>query len=549
MTSAVSDVRALPAGSVVPRIFTPPLPHENPGPCNCGAEGDFEECLCRCICDCNLSPETSLGFSVVRFALRTVCIPLDPWQRWLVIHGIELGPDGAPRFRELLILVARQNGKSFLCVILALWWMFVECVALVLGTSSKLEYAKVAWRKAVEIAEQNEKLWQYLNPRAYKREGNNAIEFYTRQKNYYTIAAANDDAGRSLTVDRLIMDEFRRQFDWNCYNAAIPTQNAVWDAQAWIITNQGDYRSVPLHSLRKSALTGLKTGKGNPMLFIAEWSGHKGSDDALRAIPQGEVTIDTIPQGVLEALAQANPNLGKRLRWDMMVAQVEKIINSGDPEMINGFIIESLCLEVDQVNPAVDKFAWTQCHQGSALDAFRDRIAMVFDVSLDGLHVTLTAAARRDDGVVVVDVVKAWDGPQARAQARKELPGLVRKNKPRALGWFPGGPAAVMAAEMSKRKSRPGEPSWPPKGVEVEEIRDDATAACMGFAELVDARQISHGDDPLQTGHVLSADKLEQGERWRFMRRGAGQCDAAYAAAGAVHVARTVKPRKPLVSA
>lgn len=549
MTSAVRDVNELPLGSVVPRIFTPPLPHESVGDCDCGANGDFSLCICRCVCDCNLSPETSFGFSVIRFALNTVCIPLDPWQRWLVIHGGELAADGAPRFRELLILVARQNGKSFLCVILSLWWMFVECVALVLGTSSKLEYAKVAWRKAVEIVEQNEKLWKYVNPRRYKREGNNAVELYTKQNNFYTIAAANDDAGRSLTVDRLIMDEFRRQFDWSCYNAAIPTQNAVWDAQAWIITNQGDYRSIPLHSLRKSALTGLKTGKGNPMLFLAEWSGAPGADDELRKIPQGEITLNTIPEGVLEALAQANPNLGNRLRWDMMIAQVEKVINSGDPEMINGFIIESLCMEVDQVNPAIDKFGWTECAQGGDLDALRDRIAVVFDVSLDGLHITATAAARRDDGVIVLDVVKAWDGPQARAQFRREFPGLVRKIKPRAIGWFPGGPAAVMAAEMAKRRARPNEPAWPPKGIPVEEIRDDATAACMGLGDLVDARQISHAADPLQDGHVLSADKLMQGEKWRFTRRGVGQCDAAYSAAGAAHVARTVKPRKPLVSA
>jgi hypothetical protein len=256
-----------------------------------------------------------------------------------------------------------------------------------------------------------------------------------------------------------------------------------------------------------------------------------------------------LPQIVLDSLAQANPNLGNRLRWDAMIAQVEKIINSGDPEMINGFIIEGLCMEVDAVNPAIDKFGWGECAQGGSLDALRDRIALVFDVSLDGLHVTLTAAARRDDGVVVIDVVKAWDGPQARAQFRREISGLVRKIKPRAFGWFPGGPAAVMAAEMAKRRARPGELPWPPKSVDVAEIRDDATAACMGLGDLVDARQISHGADPLQDGHVLSADKLMQGEKWRFTRRGVGQCDAAYAAAGAVHVARTVKPRKPLVSA
>ncbi|HSL51979.1 MAG TPA: hypothetical protein VK878_23155 [Candidatus Deferrimicrobiaceae bacterium] len=465
--------------------------------------------------------------------------PLDPWQRWLVIHGGELGADGAPRFRELLILVARQNGKSFLLVILALWWMFVECVPLILGTSSKLEYAKEAWGKAVKIVEKSEDLWKYCDPRRYKREGNNEIVLYTKGEDQrYKIAAATDDAGRSLTVDRLILDEFRRHFDWSCYNAAIPTQQAVWDAQAWLITNQGDYRSEPLHSLRRSALAGLESKKGNPTLFIAEWSGEKGADTDLRS--------RKITDRVVASLAQANPNAGRRLRWDALLAQAQKVIDSGSAEMMNGYIIETLCMEVDQLDPAIDQFAWTECNKGGDLAGLRDRIALVFDISLDGLHVTLTAGARRDDGVTVLDVVKAWDGPNAKAQFRKEFPVLVRKTKPRAIGWFPGGPAAAVAAEMAKRKARPGELAWPPKGISFAELRDDATAACMGFADRVTARQVSHGNDPLQNAHILGADKLEQGERWRFMRRGAGQCDAAYAAAGATHLAQTVTPRRPL---
>lgn len=543
MTSASNDVSELPLGSVVPRIFTPPLEYDDPGPCDCGAEGNFDYCLCRCICGCRLTPENSFGYSVVRFALNTLKTPLFKWQRWLAIHGGELDEDGSPRFRELLILVARQNGKSFLLVVLALWWMFVECVELVLGTSSKLEYAKEAWRKAKRIVENNEKLWKYCNPRRYMREGNNDVVLYTKgENNRYKIAAANDDAGRSMTVDRLILDEFRRHFDWTCYNAAVYTQRMVWDAQCWIITNQGDYRSVPLHSLRRSALTGLKDpSRANPKLFLAEWSGSEGADDEFRA--------KGVTPCVLDAIAAANPTVGREMRWDAMIADAWKTFNSADPEMINGFIIEVLCMEVDQVNPAIDKFAWTECAKGGSLDDLRDRIALVFDVSLDGLHVTLTAAARRDDGVVVIDVVKAWEGPTAKAQFKREVAGLVRKIKPRAFGWFPGGPSAAVAAEMAKRKARPGELPWPPKSVKVEELRDDATAACMGFADLVTDRNISHGDDPLQNGHVLSTDKLEQGERWRFMRRGAGACDAAYAAAGAAHLALTVKPRRPLVSA
>src|SRR5690606_26270390 len=92
-----------------------------------------------------LTPETSYGFQVIEFA-RSLGRPLDPWQEGTVIHACELLADGRPRFRTVLVLVARQNGKTELLVIVSLFWMFVQRVALVLGMSTKVEYAAESWR-------------------------------------------------------------------------------------------------------------------------------------------------------------------------------------------------------------------------------------------------------------------------------------------------------------------------------------------------------------------------------------------------------------------
>src|SRR3546814_18105149 len=73
-----------------------------------------------------LRPATSYGFAVVEFARDILERPLDPWQEWLVIHAGELLPDGRPRFRKVLVLVARQNGKTELLVILSLFWLRSE---------------------------------------------------------------------------------------------------------------------------------------------------------------------------------------------------------------------------------------------------------------------------------------------------------------------------------------------------------------------------------------------------------------------------------------
>src|SRR5690606_16428137 len=100
-----------------------------------------------------LTPETSYGFDVIRFADEVLEEPLDPWQEWAVIHAGELLEDGRPRFRTVLMVVARQNGKTHLLRTLALYWAFVERWPLTLGMSTNLEYAAEAWQAAVDKAQ------------------------------------------------------------------------------------------------------------------------------------------------------------------------------------------------------------------------------------------------------------------------------------------------------------------------------------------------------------------------------------------------------------
>ena len=73
-----------------------------------------------------LTRETSYGYAVIDFARNILKTPLDPWEEWLVIHMGELLEDGTPRFRKVLVIVARQNGKTYLCRVLTLFWMFIS---------------------------------------------------------------------------------------------------------------------------------------------------------------------------------------------------------------------------------------------------------------------------------------------------------------------------------------------------------------------------------------------------------------------------------------
>jgi hypothetical protein len=213
-------------------------------------------------------------------------------------------------------------------------------------------------------------------------------------------------------------------------------------------------------------------------------------------------------------------------------------------QALTAFKTESMCIHVKILDPAIDPGGWLRCCKVGDLSGARSRVALVVDAAPDGLHVTLYAAAVMPDDRVRVDPVAAWGGVGCVDRASRDLPGYLAAVRPQVLGWLPSGPAAAMAAELADRTKQGKQPrrGWPPPGVTVAEIRGEVTAVCMGFAEQVAANRVVHSGDPLLDAQVAGAEKLARGDGWVFSRRGEGHVDAVYAAAGAVHLARTLPP-------
>lgn len=502
----VSSVR----GSTEPRIWTPPLRE--------------------------LTPETSYGFFVIDFARDVLNHPLDPWQEFAVIHAGELLEDGTPRFSVVLIIVARQNGKTEIAVVLSLFWIFLWRCALVLGTSTKLDYARESWRKAVKLARKVPDLAAEIPARGGVRETNGEQELKVLDiegNDYrYKIAASNAEGGRSLSIDRLIMDELRQHKDYTAWDAAEPATSARIGSQIFALSNAGDDTSVVLNDKRAEAIAAIEAGDETD-LCILEWSAPEDADP-----------LD------LQALAQANPNLGYRKDAKRLLSNARRAVRTGG-EALTGFKTESMCIRVKKLNPAIDPGAWSRCLVPGSLDELRPRIAVCLDVAPDSQHVSLVAAAVMPDGRVRVEGIASWEGLGCTDKAARALPALLARVKPKTFGWFPAGPAAAMAATLADRRKQ-GRFGWPPPGVAVAEIRGETSAACMGFADLVTAEQVCHNGEPLLDDHVTGVEKLKRGDAWLFARFGEGHADAAYAAAGATQLARTMpqgdgKPRLSVV--
>lgn len=480
-----------------PRLFTPPL--------------------------VELTPETSYGYDVIAFARDILETPLRDWQQEAVIRAGELLPDGRPRFRTVLILVARQNGKTLLARVLILYWLFHKQKETILGLANTLAYAKRVWYEVVDEAQNNDALAVRLPDKPVRLaigeetlKGPNGCQ--------YRIAAANRNAGRSLTVHRLVVDEIREHRSRDAWSASTNAMNAVSDAQTIAISNQGDDQGVLLDELREAALAYIEFGEGDYRLGLLEWSAPDGCD-----------LTD------LDGLAQANPSLNDGLDLDAVMGAALRAKAAGGKAAAD-FRTEVLCQRVKLIDPAIDPDRWLACRAAQPVDLaeHRGRVCLALDVSMDGSHASLVAAAVID-GMVHVEVVQSWNGYGCSRMVRKELPELVAKIHPKQLGWLPSGPAAALTADLAESRAR----NWPPRSVELVEIVGEIVSVAMGLCDLVRVEGLRHPDDPMLNAHVGSAQKLPRGDAYAFRRIGADAIDGAYALAAATHLARMLPPPRP----
>lgn len=506
-----------PVGFAEPRVFTPPLRE--------------------------LTPETSEGFAVIDFARDVLRLPLLPWQETAVIRGMELLPDGRPRFRILLLLIARQQGKTELLTVLCAFWMFRAKLPVILGTSTKISTAREPWRKMIRLVNKTPELAdQHEEGRRWVRNTNGEQEAWTLgEESRYLISAANEEGGRGLTLDRAVIDELRQHHTRDAWEAAEPAASHP-HSQIWALSNAGSARSVVLNDLRADAVDFIETGIGDERLGILEWSAPEGSD----------------PEDV-QALLQANPRVGHGYSLADLLGKARAAKRRGGKSLA-GFLTEYMCLAVGSMNPAIDYAAWLACAEPGDLSEVRSRVVMVVDVSPDTEHVSAYAAALLDDGRVRVDHVASWSGARAVDEMRHEIRGWVHRVKPATLGWFPSS-GAVLAADLKDRR-KAGRLGWPPPGVTIEEIRAEVTAVCTGFAEQVKSGRIVHnGEDRLLDAQIEVAEKVKKPNGGFVFAppppaEGAAMtihADALYAAAAAAFLARVapakVKRLRPSYSA
>ena len=353
-------------GKTVPRIFTPPLRE--------------------------LAESTSLGFACIEYAETVLKKKLYPWQQWALVHALEIIGDLTLewrfRFRTVLFLISRQNGKTVLSEVIASFFLNVLRVDSVFGTSLSLDKAEEVWEAVVLDQETIPELSADLQ-RVGRTNGSKKLVLTGLRQ--YKVGAPTRRAGRGDSNDLVMLDEVREQRDWETWAAAVASTNAKPNGLVVCFSNAGDPDSVVLRQLREQAIACID-GKdavnyGGDVdastLGIFEWSAEDGAK-----------TDD------MEALAQANPALGYGYLTERALASNRQTF----PEA--KFRSECMCQQVATILPQpFPDGAWDGGTDERSGIAAESELFYGIDLSNDRRWTSIGVCGLRDDGQWHIEVV------------------------------------------------------------------------------------------------------------------------------------------------
>lgn len=353
-------------GSTQPRIFTKPLR--------------------------KLTKHTSLGFAAIEYANKVLGVELYPWQEWALIHALEivgsLSGSWHFRYRTVLFLISRQNGKTVLSKVLASFFLNMLGVESVFGTSLSLDKAEEVWEAVIRDQESIPDLAADIE-RVSRTNGNKRLILTDNRQ--YKVGAPTRRAGRGDSNDLVMLDEIREHRDWETWSAAAASTNAKPNAMTCCFSNAGDPDSIVLRQLRSQAMAVINGTAAQDFggevdtesLGLFEWSA-----------PDGAATNDQ------KALAQANPALG----YGLLTMRALMANRSTFPE--NKFRSECMCQQVETILPApFPDGAWDAGTDTQSSIAPEAVLFYGIDMSADRRWTSIGVCGLREDGNFHIEVI------------------------------------------------------------------------------------------------------------------------------------------------
>lgn len=427
-------------------------------------------------------------------------IELDQWQRWLLNHVLERYPEdhelaGQLRYRQVVISMGRQNGKSLLGGILGVYGLLMhqKSGAQVLSLASSIDQARIIYNRVLFVIQNN----PHLNKRFKKASESRGI-VTADGSGRYDVKPAKEGALQGIPISLCLFDELHlaKQGMWG---AAVLGTAQRRDGMVIGITTAGDQNSETLIELYK---TGTKAVAGDPELerfgfFCWEAPQHAKVDD-------------------VEALKQANPSIAAgRIPISEVLSDMKTLPeHEARRYRLNQFISGTVqsWIPGDVFRKAGEK---SQAPQQGGVFAV--------DITKNWEHATIAYANNLED-VHYSELVQTFVNTNE-VHLFNTLVKLYETYAPRAIALddraLPG---------LGKRLKMAGIPTYQLWTKEI-------SAACSVVFALLSTGKGKHNNDPLLIAQSPNGVAKYSGETWLISRKeSTGEIDALMATVMALYV-------------
>ena len=408
----------------------------------------------------------SYGIDFIEWC-ESIGFNLLPWQMFLAHEICKVTEDDKWYFKEVGVIISRQNGKSTFMQLMILWRMFALGQKLQVHTAHKLTTSSEIFWKIDDTIQSHAKLVDDFGKK-YESKGSQEIKLKSGGR---YLVRANNSASRGIAApDTIYMDEVREFHDDDVWSSLRYTQMATVNPQTLIFSNAGDQHSIVLNRLRERGLAAAAGADDRIGWF--EWSAEPGCDIRDK-----------------NAWMQANPSAGYTISLDNLEAAMS------DEESI--VRTELLCQWVSVVNPAINPSNW---NAGAKKDLKLDREAltwMAIDLSPNRQEGSLVAAQQEGDNINVV-LLQTWTNPinLDAKQIANDVADWVRKYQTETVAYSRQTSGAV-AALLS------------PAGISTTPIDGSVYGqACDEMLSAITSQRLFHPEQDEFTRQVLSAVKL-----------------------------------------
>ena len=417
----------------------------------------------------------------------TAGLNLDPWQQYVLTHGLGERSDGTWASFKNSVWVPRQNGKGGIIEALELGWLFLTHERLIMHSAHEYKTAQEGFLRIRELVQNCPDLDRRVN-RYWQANGEQGIEL-TRSAGggRLRFLARSKGSGRGFSGDKNVLDE-AQELNGDQMAALLPTMSARPDPQIWFFGTPPSSADAWCYGLREDGESGV-----DPRMMHMDW----GVDlDPTDAEDRRRATT------VIDLWYESNPALGRRITEDFVRGES---LPSG---LGAAFVVERLGAWLPRITEGsgvIDLDVWG----GLADEASRRHgdIAMAVDVTPSRDFASIAVYGLREDGLGHLEVIDRRPGT---AWLVDRIVQLAGRWDPVAIALDTKGPAGSLLVDLAKKGIEPPEdPDEPMRGDLAIPTAQEVAAGC---GQLVDA--ITQG-----TFRHIAQDELEQAIRGAKPRR------------------------------